>query len=50
MGFKLFTKFNEKGVVNLSKAVPFLGGLIGGAVDAVSTNMIGDAAISIFLS
>ena len=50
MGFKLFTKFNEKGVVNLSKAVPFLGGVIGGAVDAASTDVIGNAAINFFLS
>jgi hypothetical protein len=42
VGFKLFTEFGEKGVINLGKAVPLLGGLIGGSFDAYTTNTIGN--------
>ena len=36
-------------VVNLSKAVPILGGLIGATVDAVATNTIGNMAVEVFV-
>lgn len=49
VGFKLLTKFGEKGVVNLGKAVPILGGIIGGTVDAVATNVIGNIARDTFI-
>ena len=48
VGFKLFTKFGEKGVINLGKAVPLLGGLIGGSFDAYTTNTIGNVARDTF--
>ncbi|WP_085988541.1 EcsC family protein [Pseudomonas sp. GM84] len=48
VGFKLFTKFGEKGVINLGKAVPLLGGLIGGSFDAYTTNAIGNVARDTF--
>lgn len=48
VGFKLFTKFGEKGVINLGKAVPLLGGFIGGTFDAYSTNLIGNVARDTF--
>lgn len=48
VGAKLLTKFGEKGVINLGKAVPVLGGLIGGAVDGIGTNIIGRTAKSTF--
>jgi hypothetical protein len=35
---------DEKGAVNLGKMVPFLGGVIGGTIDAVATNIIGNVA------
>ncbi|WP_252183585.1 hypothetical protein [Rossellomorea vietnamensis] len=37
----MVTKFGEKGVVNLGKAVPLVGGFIGGTVDGIGTNIIG---------
>ena len=37
VGFRLVTKFGEKGIINLGKCVPVLGGVIGGTVDAVGT-------------
>lgn len=49
VGFRLLTKFGEKGIVNLGKMVPIAGGLIGGTVDAVSTNTIGNVARKLFI-
>ena len=49
VGFRLITKFGEKGVINLGKAIPVLGGIIGGAVDITSTNTIGNTARDIFI-
>ena len=48
VGFRLVTKFGEKGVINLSKLIPLVGGVIGGTVDAVGTHIIGKTAKSIF--
>ncbi|SAL16426.1 EcsC protein family protein [Caballeronia sordidicola] len=50
VGFRLVTKAGSQGVVNLTKMVPFLGGVIGGAFDATVTNMIGNAARDIFIT
>ncbi len=50
VGFKLLTKAGTTGVVNLSKMVPLLGGVIGGAVDAATTNIVGNAAVSVFIT
>ena len=50
VGFRLFTKFGEKGLVNLHKAIPVLGGIIGGSVDAFSTYAIAKAAKALFLN
>jgi hypothetical protein len=49
VGFRLLTKFGEKGVINLGKAVPIVGGLIGATFDAVSTNTIGNIARKTFI-
>lgn len=49
VGFKLLTKFGEKGIVNLGKTVPLLGGVVGGAVDALTTNVIGNIARNTFI-
>ncbi len=49
VGLKLVTKFGEKGVINLGKAVPLLGGIISGTLDGVTTNIIGEKAKEIFL-
>lgn len=50
VGFRLLTKFGEKGVINLVKVVPLLGGVVGGTVDAVATNLIGNVARDTFIS
>lgn len=49
VGFRLLTKFGEKGVINLGKAVPLVGGIIGGTVDSVATNTIGKIARDTFI-
>jgi len=50
VGFRLLTKFGEKGVVNLGKSVPLIGGVIGGTVDSVATNTIGNIARDAFIN
>ncbi len=48
VGFRLVTKFGEKGVINLGKAIPIIGGIIGGTVDTISTNIVGNTARDLF--
>mgnify|MGYP003291150795 FL=1 len=49
VGFRLLTKFGEKGIINLGKAIPVVGGLISGTLDAVETNTIGNVARDQFI-
>lgn len=49
VGFRLLTKFGSKGVVNLSKAIPLVGGVTGAVMDGVSTNIIGNTARNLFI-
>lgn len=49
VGFRLLTKFGQTGILNLGKALPFLGGLISGGVDIVSTKQIGGYAVRTFI-
>lgn len=46
---KLATKMGEKGATSLGKAVPVLGGVVGGSLDAISTRIIGKVAKKIFI-
>jgi len=48
VGFRLLTKFGEKGVINIGKAMPLVGAIIGATFEAVSTNMVGNAAKGAF--
>ena len=48
VGFRLLTKFGEKGVINLGKCIPLVGGVIGGTVDAIGTRTIGKTAKKVF--
>mgnify|MGYP001626234307 CR=1 FL=1 len=50
VGFRLLTKFGSTGVINLGKAVPLVGGLIGGTFDSVTTKAVGVAAIRTFIT
>src|SRR5699024_8427308 len=44
VGFRLVTKFGQRGLVSLSRLVPIVAGLIGGSHDFLSTNIIGKVA------
>ncbi|UDM63445.1 EcsC family protein (plasmid) [Pseudoalteromonas piscicida] len=50
VGFRLLTKFGEKGVINLGKAVPLVGGIIGGTFDTIATNTVGNIARDTFVN
>ncbi len=49
VGFRLLTKFGEKGVINLGKAVPLVGGIIGATFDSIGTNVVGNVARDTFI-
>lgn len=44
VGFRLATKFGTKGVVNLSKAVPLVGGGVSAGINAVTLRSVGEYA------
>jgi uncharacterized protein (DUF697 family) len=48
IGYRLFTKFGEKGVINLVKLVPVAGGVVGGTINVVGTRVIGQTAHHLF--
>ena len=47
-GQKLITKFGQKGAIQLGKAVPVVGGLVGGAVNVFGCRSIGKLACKAF--
>ena len=49
VGFRFITKFGEKGILNLGKMVPVVGGIIGGGVDIAGTRVIGNNAYKLFI-
>jgi len=49
VGFRLITKFGEKGAINLGKTIPLVGGVIGATFDSVTTNTIGNIARDTFI-
>jgi uncharacterized protein (DUF697 family) len=50
VGFRLLTKFGQTGAINLGKAIPLVGGLLGATFDSVSTNVIGNIARDTFIA
>ena len=50
VGFRLLTKFGEKGIFNLGKAVPLVGGVVSATIEAVATNAVGNAARNTFIA
>lgn len=50
VGFRLITKYGTQGSINRVKWVPLAGGIIGGAFDGVSTNIIGNVARKTFIT
>ena len=49
VGFRLFTKFGEKGLINLGKGIPIVGALIGATLDLLATDVIGNVARETFI-
>lgn len=49
VGFRLLTKFGEKGAINLGKAIPLFGGIVGATFDSVTTNTVGNIARDTFI-
>lgn len=49
VGFRFLTKFGTKGVINLGKAVPVVGGIISGGFDFAETNVIANRAYKMFI-
>ena len=45
----LFKKLGQTGVASLGKAVPLLGGIIGGTIDSITTRNAGTAAMKVFV-
>jgi hypothetical protein len=48
VGFRLLTKAGTTGVINLSKAIPIVGGIVGGTVDGAATRIVGRIAKETF--
>ena len=48
VGFRLITKAGEKGIVNLTKFIPVVGGVVGGTFDAVTCRITAKAAQAAF--
>ena len=49
VGFRFLTKFGTKGVVNFGRAVPLVGGVVGGGFDFAETKMIAGRAYQLFI-
>jgi len=49
VGFRFITKFGSKGLVNIGKAIPAVGGIIGGGFDFVETKVIAQRAYKMFI-
>lgn len=49
IGFRFLTKFGEKGIINIAKLVPVVGGVIGGGFDLVETKVIANRAYKMFI-
>ena len=49
VGFRLVTKFGQKGLVNVIKMMPLVGGVVGGVFDTGMTLTIGNVAKKVFL-
>lgn len=49
IGFRLITKAGEKGVVNVMKMLPLVGGVVGGTFDGIFVNSCGKTAKTVFV-
>lgn len=49
VGFRFITKFGSKGVINLGKCVPVVGGFVSGGFDFAETKVIASKAFKTFI-
>lgn len=49
VGFRFITKFGTKGVINIGKAIPLVGGVISGGFDFAETKIIAKRAYKMFI-
>lgn len=49
VGFRFITKFGEKGLINLGKAIPVVGAVINGGLDFAETKIIAKRAYKMFI-
>lgn len=49
IGFRFITKAGEKGIINLTKLVPVVGGILGGGLDYLGTKTIAKKAYNTFI-
>lgn len=49
VGFRLLTKFGEKGLINIGKMIPAVGAVVGGGFDLVETKIIANRAYKMFI-
>ena len=49
VGFRFLTKFGTKGLINIGKAIPIVGGVISGGFDFAETTIIADRAYKMFI-
>lgn len=49
VGFRFVTKLGTKGIVNIGKAVPVVGGVISGGFDFAETRVIANRAYKMFI-
>lgn len=49
IGMKLITNVSEKSVASFSKCIPLIGGVIGGTIDGIACNTVGNVAKRTFI-
>ena len=49
IGFRLITKFGEKGLINIGKMIPVVGAVINGGLDLAETKIIANRAYKMFI-
>ena len=49
VGFRFLTKFGKTGLINIGKAVPIAGAVVGGVFDFVETKIIANRAYKMFI-
>ncbi|MBR1555793.1 MAG: EcsC family protein [Oscillospiraceae bacterium] len=50
LGFRFITKFGQKGIINIAKGIPFLGGGVNAVLNLAETKAIADRAVKAFSS